>query len=139
MFVVTKHASAGLEKDKGAGSCNYRVKVFADEEQARRWMDEDVAEFGKFLKERSCPGYRIVHDYDRTGMWSPEEDHNIPCRNVWFADVGNIDACSVDMLEREAKYWTILSYSWYEVDYESEMVKRAAGVMPPHVSDDPRW
>jgi len=31
----------------------------------------------------------------------------------------------------------IVRYSWYEVDYESEMLKQVAGMMPEHVFDDP--
>lgn len=121
------------------GACNYVPKLFADEAQAKRWIDDDVTEFLRFLKEKSCPDYRIIHDYDEPGLWTPEGDHNIPSRSVWFADIGSADRCSVDFLERSAMFWTIVRYSWSEVEYESEMLKRAAGVMPEHVSDDPRW
>lgn len=159
MFVVTKRAVSGLEKDRSGGACEYPVKVFADKAQAVEWIEADVRAFEAFLKERPDSAYRRVFDFggkhgeEREGVWTPEvmpgfsagdeSAHSIPERRVWFSDVGEEDVPEgedvVPYMREHARLWVDVAYGYYEVDCEKEMLERSAGVLPPHVSDDPRW
>ena len=140
-----------------SGQDDYLTHLFLNREQAKEWIEKDIAEHIQFYQGgHVCPyGYFLFRDskWQDELLWTPEKVSNnklgrIEGRYLWFVhpqDAVEFEkfkdprfragAFQCDWFERhdviELTYWG------HEIDIDREIADRKAGIMPAVKAEDP--